>query len=230
MTAMLEVDGLHVRRGKRVVNDRIAFTTATNQVLVIVGPNGAGKTTLLDAIAGLVPASGSVRFRGLELHGLRDRARVISYMPDDLVLPEEMSISRSLGLTSDAANVAVLGVAALLDRRGNALSRGEAKRCQLAAALAMPRPVVLLDEPLGAFDPRQLRDVIPVVRAAASDRTIILTVHQLRTAELIADRVLLLSEGRVLASGSVAELRERAGLPEGPFDEVFIALLGERAV
>ena len=111
--------------------------------------------------------------------------------------------------------------------RGHELSRGEQKRCLLCAAFDLDRPVVLLDEPLGAFDPRQLRSLIPLLREIARERAIVLTVHQMRSAELIADRIVLLAAGRLVASGTVAELRMRARLPDAPFDDVFLALLEE---
>ncbi|HEY0990151.1 MAG TPA: ATP-binding cassette domain-containing protein, partial [Kofleriaceae bacterium] len=120
-----------------------------------------------------------------------------------------------------------LEVARLLGERGNELSRGEQKRCQLCAALETERPVVLLDEPLGAFDPRQLRSIAPLLREAARARAILLTVHQMRSAELIADRIAMLARGQLIASGTVAELRARAGLDSAPFDDVFLALLDE---
>jgi ABC-type multidrug transport system ATPase subunit len=115
----------------------------------------------------------------------------------------------------------------LLGVRGNELSRGEQKRCQLCAALDVERPVIVLDEPLGAFDPRQLRSLLPVLREAATTRAIALTVHQMRSAELVADRIVLLAGGRLIATGTAAELRAQAGLADTPFDDVFLALLDE---
>jgi ABC-2 type transport system ATP-binding protein len=164
-----------------------------------------------------------VRWDGRELASLRERARVLAYMPDELVLPDEMPIALALGVER-----AGLDVGPLLAARGGELSRGEAKRVQLAAALATDRPLLLLDEPFGAFDPRQLRAIVPEVREAARDRALLVTVHQMRTAERVADRIVLLAGGRVIADGSVAELRARTSLPDAPFDDVFLALLETR--
>jgi ABC-2 type transport system ATP-binding protein len=165
-----------------------------------------------------------VRWDGGTLSSVGDRASVLAYMPDE-VLPHEMPIARALGLDSSASPVRALEVEALLAARGGELSRGEAKRVQLAAALAADRPLLLLDEPFGAFDPRQLRSMLPIVRDASQRRALLVTVHQMRTAELVADRIVLLASGRVIADGTVGELRAQADLPDAPFDDVFLALL-----
>jgi ABC-2 type transport system ATP-binding protein len=223
----LEVAALTARAGGQDVLTGVTFDVAAGEIVAIVGPNGAGKTTLLECIAGLRPAAGAVHHEGRELRTLADRARVMSYMPDELVLPPETSVEHALGIDPRSALAAKLEIAHLLAVRGHELSRGEQKRCLLCAAFDLDRPVVLLDEPLGAFDPRQLRSLIPLLRESARARAIVLTVHQMRSAELIADRIVLLAAGRLVASGTVAELRTRARLADAPFDDVFLALLEE---
>jgi ABC-2 type transport system ATP-binding protein len=223
----LEISALSAHAGGRDVLAGISLEVATGEIVAIVGPNGAGKTTLLECIVGLRPASGAVRLEGRELRTFGDRARILSYMPDELVLPHETSVALALGIEPRSALAAKLEITNLLAVRGSELSRGEQKRCQLCAALEPARPVVLLDEPLGAFDPRQLRSVIPLLREAAKTRAILLTVHQMRSAELVADRIVMLAGGRVIASGTVADLRARAGSSSSAFDDVFLALLDE---
>jgi ABC-2 type transport system ATP-binding protein len=220
--AGLELDGLPARFGV----ENVTLRARRGEIVAIVGPNGAGKTTLLECVAGLrETTAGAVRWDGHTLASVRDRARVLAYMPDELVLPSEMPIARALGLEATASPARALEVEALLAARGGELSRGEAKRVQLAAALAAERPLLLLDEPFGAFDPRQLRSLLPIVRDASQRRALLVTVHQMRTAELVADRIVLLASGRVVADGTVGELRAREELPDAPFDDVFLALL-----
>lgn len=221
----LEVVALAARAGGRAVLTDITFEVTVGEIVVIVGPNGAGKTTLLECIAGLRAASGSVRFAGRSLRSLAERARVMAYMPDALVLAPELSVARSLGIPAGAGLAAQLEIGHLLAARGNELSRGEQKRCELCAVGELDRPVLLLDEPLAAFDPRQLRAILPVLRELARTRAVVVTVHQMRSAELIADRIVLLAGGRLIAIGTVAELRARTGLDAAPFDDVFLALL-----
>jgi ABC-2 type transport system ATP-binding protein len=223
----LDVHALHAHAGGRTVLSEVAFAAAVGEIVAIVGPNGAGKTTLLECIAGLRPARGEVRFDGTPLRTFADRARVLSYMPDELVLPNEMSVALALGIAPQSPFASRLEIASLLGARGSQLSRGEQKRCQLCALFDIARPVILLDEPLGAFDPRQLRTLLPVLREIAKQHAVVLTVHQMRTAELVADRIVMLAGGQIIASGTVAELRQRAGLADAPFDDVFLALLDE---
>jgi ABC-2 type transport system ATP-binding protein len=223
----LEVIGLDAHASGRTVLSNVSFEAAVGEIVAIVGPNGAGKTTLLECVAGLRAVRGEVRFGERPLRTFADRAAVLSYMPDEVVLPNETSVSRALGIAAESSFAAKLEVASLLEVRGSELSRGEQKRCQLCAVFAAARPVILLDEPLAAFDPRQLRTLMPVLREIAKQHAVVVTVHQMRTAELVADRIVMLAAGQIIASGTVAELRKRAGLADAPFDDVFLALLDE---
>ena len=97
---------------------------------------------------------------------------------------------------------------------------------QLFAALCTNRPVIVLDEPLGTFDPLQLLGVLDLLRErAAAGTSLLLSVHQMSDAEKIASRVLILDAGRALACGSLAELRARAGVPDASLEAAFLALL-----
>jgi ABC-2 type transport system ATP-binding protein len=221
----LQVSALSARAGGRDVLSDVTFEVSSGEIIAVVGPNGAGKSTLLECAAGLRPSAGNVRFGDRPLARFSDRAGVVAYMPDEVVLPSEMTVSRALGIQVDSPLAKKLDVAPLLRARGNELSRGEQKRCLLCATFELERPVILLDEPLGAFDPRQLRTLVPLVRELAAECAIVITVHQMRAAELVADRVVMLADGRVIANGTVAELRDRTKLPDAPFDDVFLALL-----
>ncbi|MBX3234447.1 MAG: ABC transporter ATP-binding protein [Labilithrix sp.] len=217
----LRIEGLTVARGGRAVVEEVTFDVPSSGIVAIVGPNGAGKTTLLEAIVGLLPSRGRVHHDGAELRSFRERAAVFSFMPDEARLPEEVRVAT---LLRDAGG---FGVAGLRARRGSELSRGEAKRVWLALTAALRRPVAVLDEPFGAFDPLQLEDLLPAFRASVTGA--IVTVHQLATAEAIADQIVILAGGRVVASGTMAELRTRAGLLDGSLDQVFRTLLGKRS-
>lgn len=225
MSKHLELEGLGARAGSRVLLDAVSLEVARGETLAVVGPNGAGKTTLLECVVGLRAHAGVVRYAGVAWDSFAQRAQRVAYMPDELRLPDEVDARRALLIDEGSAWIDALRVRELISRVGSRLSRGEEKRVQLCAALSLQRPVVVLDEPFAALDPRQLRDMLPVFRAAVRDAATLVTVHQMRTAELVADRLLLLSEGRVVAVGSAAELRQRTGLANAPFEEVFLALL-----
>ena len=224
MSERLELEGLGARAGSRALLSAVSFDVARGETLAIVGPNGAGKTTLLECVVGMRPHTGVVRYAGTTWSSLAQRAACVAYMPDELRLPDEVNAQSGL-LIDESPWIDALRVRELLPRPGHQLSRGEGKRVQLCAALSLQRPVLVLDEPFAALDPRQLRDVLPVFRAATRDAATLVTVHQMRTAELVADKLLLLSEGHAIAQGSAAELRQRTGLPDGPFEDVFLALL-----
>lgn len=212
--AALEVEGLRVERAGRRVVDDISFIAKEGEVLGVLGPNGAGKTTVLEAVAGLIAAErGTIRYAGERIEGFRDRAAVMAYMPDEAQLPEEVSVGTALGVRM------LEGASDLLARRGGALSRGEEKRAWLAWTLAMDRAVALLDEPFGAFDPVQLDGILDLVRGRArKGAAVVATIHQMSIAERIADRVVILNEGRVVAAGTCEEL--------GPLEEAFRAHVG----
>lgn len=225
-TAGLAVRGLGVCIGRRTILEAIDLEVRPGEIVAVIGPNGAGKTTLLEAIAGLRPVqAGTVAVDGRVLDGFAGRATSMSYMPDAAVLPEETTIGAALGLRAGTPLVSHFDIASLLEARATTISRGEAKRAELCAAMALGRRVVLLDEPFGAFDPRQLRAIVPVVRSAVGDSAVVVTVHQMNVAELLADRIMLVANGRALACGALADLQARAGAPRAPLDEVFVRLL-----
>jgi ABC-2 type transport system ATP-binding protein len=109
------------------------------------------------------------------------------------------------------------------------LSRGEKRRVSLFAALCTNRPFALLDEPLGTFDPLQLLDVLDVLRECARMGTaLLLSAHQMSDAEKIASRILILDQGRVMALGSMTELRAQVARPLASLEEIFLCMLQER--
>ncbi|TAK33287.1 MAG: ABC transporter ATP-binding protein [Myxococcaceae bacterium] len=234
----LAVEGLSLRRNGRLVLDGVTFEAAGGEVVALIGPNGAGKTTLLECLTGLQRADrGTVAFGGAALTSLAGRSAVFAYMPDDAEAPAELTVREWMAFAArvhrtPAAKVRQLSerlrVAPLLGARAGDLSRGERRRVALCTTLCAERPVVVLDEPLGVFDPRQLRDVLAVLQGvAAAGAALVVSVHQMSDAEKIADRVMLLAAGRVVAFGSLPQLRAQASAaPDAPLEAVFLALLG----
>jgi len=235
----LLVDRITVDRGGRTVVDNVSVRLAPGDIVTVVGPNGAGKSSLLEAILGLLPpASGCVTFGGRPLRDLPARARVFSYMPDEAEPPREVRVETLVvhaeqfgkpppSLAADL--VAQLGLKLLLSERVGRLSRGQKRRVLLFLALCSSRPVVVLDEPLAAFDPLQLLDVLPVLRnRAAAGIGLLLSAHQMTDAEKIASRVLVLDAGVAIACGTLAELRSQTGRAGGSLEDVVLDLLRAR--
>lgn len=235
----LDVEGLTLRVRERVLVDDADFFACAGEVTAVIGPNGAGKTSLLEATLGLRHLeAGEVRFQGRRLSTFPERARVFAYLPDQSELPSEVGVRTLVehALRSASGKVPVdelrglLGLEPLLGSGAGVLSRGERQRVQLFCTLVLGRPVVVLDEPFSPFDPLQLRVVYQALRLITSGGAAILaSIHQLADAERMADRVLLLAEGKVLAFGTPSELKRAAGNADSSLEEAFVALLEARS-
>jgi ABC-2 type transport system ATP-binding protein len=231
---LIEIAALTKRYGDQFALADVEFDVRAGEVLGIIGPNGAGKTTLLEAIAGLLPTdSGAVLWQGIALP-LAQRRNNIFYLPDGLRPYRDQFVARVLiffaGVYRRPASqladaVERFGLAAVLQKRVHALSKGYARRLVLALGLLTPHPLLLMDEPFDGFDLRQTREVMHLLRAlATTGRTLVLAIHQLTDAERVCDRFLLLAEGRVLAHGTLDDLRARAARPAATLEDIFLAL------
>ncbi len=240
----LVVRGMSLARGGRAVLAGVDLDVKPGEIVALIGPNGAGKTTLLECMIGVRRAdAGRVQHRGTDLSRWRDRCAVFAYMPDEADPPAELSVREVIECASSAEGasrsvaddlIRGLQLGPLMSASAGALSRGERRRVALFQALCTAKPVVVLDEPFGAFDPRQLLDVLAVVRSrAAAGLSIVASIHQMTDAEKIADRLVLLADGLVVAFGSLAELKQRAAERVGETTEpltlerVFLALLAD---
>ncbi len=215
-------------RGCKVVGP-LDFELERGGTTVLLGPNGAGKTTLLRLLARVLPPSqGKIFFEGAPYTGLsrRELARRLSYVPQvrpesvpftvgELVLQGRFPHLPALAMAPspadhDAVERALLlaGVTSLKNRALDELSGGERQSAYIAAALAQEAPVLLLDEPTTHLDPRHQRSVVALVKnlALGGDHTVLMATHDLRVAAAVADRVVALKEGRVLATGPPGEL------------------------
>jgi ABC-2 type transport system ATP-binding protein len=214
----LEVSGLVVRYGSVVAVDGVSFSAEAGEVLALLGPNGAGKTSTVETLEGYRrPSGGSVRVLGLD--PVADAASLvprIGVMLQSGGVYPGMSAREVLSLFAayydDPADPAELlaqvgldGVAGTAWRR---LSGGEQQRLSLALALVGRPEVAFLDEPTAGIDPQGrlvIRDVIRSLRDTGV--CVLLTTHELDEAERVADRVVIIDHGRVLADGTPAELR-----------------------
>jgi ABC-2 type transport system ATP-binding protein len=231
----MTVHGIVKVFGDRQVLADVSFDVASGEILGLIGPNGAGKTTLLECIAGLAPTDGGeVRWRGTSLPPQRRKERLF-YVPEAISPYPDQRTSEVLKFFREAYRqpvsrleqlVRALGLAAALAKPVSALSKGYRRRFLLALGLLAPRPVLLLDEPFDGFDLRQTREVMNLLQNETVDgRTLVLSIHQLGDAQRVCDRLVLLSGGRVMGVGTVAELTASARLPIGSdLEEVFLAL------
>ena len=210
--------------GKTVVRDLSLAEAAPGQVLSLIGPNAAGKSTLLRALAGLHPAQGKVMLDGRELNGLSlaERAKRVTYMPQTLPQGVALTVLETLvsalraapieGASQDDAATALdvldrLGLRALAMQRLDQLSGGQRQLASLAQAVVRGPRLLLLDEPTSALDLHHQLRVLNLVRELAAERgmIVIMVLHDLQAAARASDRVVVLSEGVVVADGTPSE-------------------------
>jgi ABC-2 type transport system ATP-binding protein len=217
----LRVAGLERDFGSVRALRGVDLQVARGEVLGFLGPNGAGKTTVMRVLAGLLlPTAGQVEILGEPLapNDARQRARV-GYLPEaspaypDLDVLEFLRFAGAVaGLSRRARRLAVDRVVDTCDLGGvrrrplRALSKGYRQRVGLAQALLRDPPVLLLDEPTSGLDPNQVLSLRALVRDLGGTRTIVFSSHHLSEVQAVADRVVILHAGRVVADGPPAAL------------------------
>ena len=236
---MLELIDLHRRFGDVVALDGVSFEVAEGRILGFVGPNGSGKTTTMRIALGVLEAdAGAVRWQGAPLDATGRRR--FGYMPEERGLYPKMRVHEQLiylarlhGLNRADADMRAttvletLGVADRARDRVETLSLGNQQRVQLAAALVHEPRCLVLDEPFSGLDPVGVDVLTEVLRRQARDQgvPVVFSSHQLDLVERFCDEVVLIDHGRVVARGTIEELRasrarrllriEVAGAPAG---------------
>jgi iron complex transport system ATP-binding protein len=225
--ATLGLERVSVRYDGAVAVHEVSASAAPGEWVGVIGPNGAGKSSLLRAIAHLVPHAGVVSVGGEPTAKLsrRRRAQLIAYVPQQPELPVGMGVLEYtllgrtphigyFGVESEADRTVCaeildrLDLAAMATRQLGTLSGGELQRVVLARALAQDAPVLLLDEPTSALDLGRRMDALELVDELRRERglTVLSAMHDLTLAAQFADRLILLSAGRILATGSPADV------------------------
>ena len=245
--AILEVVGLRKAFGSLVAVDDVSFGLEAGHLIGLLGPNGAGKTTTVSMIAGLVtPDRGEVLVAGRRLAGDTDPAkRRIGLVPQDLALYEELSARDNLrffgalyglsGAVLDKAIAQALELVGLSDRARDAVkvfSGGMKRRMNLAAGILHDPDILLLDEPTVGVDPQSrnaIFDNLEVLKARG--KALLYTTHYMEEAERLADRIVIIDHGRVIADDTLAALEANAAgaaAAGGPFtlEAVFLTLTG----
>lgn len=223
--AGLVVAGVTVRVGAATLVDDAGFTAPAGGLTALLGPNGAGKSTLLRAVAGIErPAAGSVVFDGDDLLALprRERARRLALVEQEAGTELPLTVRAVVGLgrtphesflgghDPDAAQtiedaMQTAGVAGFADREFTSLSGGERQRVMLARVLAQEPRILLLDEPTNHLDVSAQLEVLELLGGlAAAGTTVVAALHDLTLAAAHADAVVVMSHGRVVASGPTA--------------------------
>ncbi len=224
---MIEVDALHKQYGELTAVDEVSFTAEGGAIFGLLGPNGAGKTTTISCISGLLkPTSGRVRILGHDVvtDGIRAK-KALGVVPQEIALYEEVSAVENLRYWGGAYGLGgahlkrriseVLDLTGLLDRAREPVKRysgGMKRRLNFACGIVHEPQVLLLDEPTVGVDPQSRVRLLELVREQAAAGTCVLyTTHYMEEAEHLCDRLAIIDHGRLIARGTLPELRARTG-------------------
>ena len=211
----------------------------------LLGPNGAGKTTTLRMVAGLLkPDQGSISVFGIDaLAEPVEAKRIMAWVSDEPMIYDKLTPTEYLefvaGLWSIEPELAQarandligwLGLTPHAHERCEGFSKGMRQKVSLAGALVHDPRLIILDEPLTGLDAGSARQVKNVLRErVAAGGTVIMTTHILEVAERMADRIGVIAGGRLIAQGTLAELRIKAGKGDDSLEDTFLALVAEQA-
>ncbi len=225
MADLLEVRDLRKRYGERLAVDGVSLTVPAGRVLALLGPNGAGKSTTVGMICGLTTAdSGTVRVGGVALAGDAAAAkRRIGLVPQELAIFEDLSALANVELFGalydlpraqlKARAAEVLAMVGLADRahdKPGTFSGGMKRRLNIACALVHDPELIVLDEPTAGVDPQSRNAIFDNLEALKrAGKALVYTTHYMEEAERLADRVVIIDHGRVVADGTLPELYRR---------------------
>ena len=218
---MIEVQNLTKVYGGKVAVEDVSFKIRNGRIYGLLGPNGAGKSTTMNIIAGcLSPTEGTVLVNGYDVCDQPIEAkRQIGYLPEQPPLFTDMTPKEYLTFVAEAKGVSddlidrqvkeamtVTDILSVKDRLIRNLSKGYRQRVGIAQAILGSPDIVILDEPTVGLDPQQLTEIRALVRKLGAKLTVIISSHILSEIAELCDHVIILSEGRVVADSSMAEL------------------------
>jgi ABC-2 type transport system ATP-binding protein len=244
---MIEVKNLTKRYGDHVALNNMSFSVGENTIIGFLGPNGAGKSTTMNIITGYLSASsGSVKVGGYDILDQPNQAKkLIGYLPEIPPLYPDMTVREYLDFVYELKKVtlprekhireicALVKIQDVSKRLIANLSKGYRQRVGLAQALIGNPPVLILDEPTVGLDPKQIIEVRNLIKSLGKNHTVILSSHILPEVQAVAERILVVNRGRLVADGTPFELEHNMSAEhhisvriEGAAEEVEKALRG----
>jgi ABC-2 type transport system ATP-binding protein len=234
---MIEVKGLVKNYGNKRAVDGISFAVRRGDILGFLGPNGAGKSTTMKMITGFLrPDAGTATVDGIDVvdHPVAVK-RKLGYLPESAPAYGEMTVDEFLGFVAEVRGFKGTGRESQVDRAVGlthlesvrkqtieTLSKGYKQRVGFAQALLHDPPVLVLDEPTDGLDPNQKNEVRALIKSMAVEKAVILSTHILEEVEAICNRVIIISQGKVVADETPAQLQARQ--PGARLDEIFRTL------
>jgi ABC-2 type transport system ATP-binding protein len=240
----IEIRGL-TKHFDRPAVDRLDLSVRVGELYALLGPNGAGKTTALRMLVGLLkPDAGSICVLGADVLADPVAAKqVMAWIPDEPMIYDKLTpleylefVAGLWGIDALAAEAGAGELLRRLDLRSHAnercerLSKGMRQKVALAGALVHDPRVIILDEPLTGLDAAASRQVKRVLRERiGAGATVIMTTHILEVAERMADRIGVIAAGRLIAEGTLEELRRQVGKSAVTLEDTFLTLVAEEA-
>ena len=238
---MLKVKNLTKKFGGLIAVDNLSLEIGAGEILACIGPNGSGKTTTVKMLTGLyLPTSGEIEIGGISLAENPEKAKaMIGYIPDEPFIYEKMSGREFLGFvgalygmtredsTTQAKKYLPLfpGLEEVIDGFVENYSRGNKQKLTIVAALIHRPALLLIDEPMVGLDPQSALAVKKLLKDFSHNGgAVFLCTHMLSVAEELAGRIGVLEKGKLIALGTLQELRAKASKPQGTLEEVYLAL------
>jgi ABC-2 type transport system ATP-binding protein len=205
--------------GKQKALDQVSFSVTKGELLGFLGPNGAGKSTLMKIVTGYLPAtSGEVWFDNQRMTtdntGIRQQ---IGYLPEHNPLYTDLYVRESLEITAGFYKlrnkqrvkemVELTGLGDEQHKKIGSLSKGYRQRVGLAQALIHDPQMLILDEPTSGLDPNQLEEIRHLIRSISREKTVILSSHIMQEVEAVCSRVVIINKGKLVADGSITEIK-----------------------
>lgn len=219
---MVEVRHLLKKYGKHTAVDDLSFVAKTGQIYGFLGPNGAGKSTTMNMMTGyLAPTGGEVIIEGYDMMKEPEKAKQnVGYLPEVPPVYPDMTVREYLRFASELKRVPkaeqkqqieevmeLTSVADMSERLIKNLSKGYRQRLGLAQAILGKPKVLILDEPMAGLDPRQIIEMRDLIRRLGREHTVILSSHILSEISAVCDHIMIISGGKLIASGSPEELQ-----------------------
>ncbi|MBI4117469.1 MAG: ATP-binding cassette domain-containing protein [Parcubacteria group bacterium] len=223
---MIVVKNLTKTYGSFVAVDDISFDIATGEIVGFLGPNGAGKTTTMRILSRfLEPTRGMITIDGMDVQKKDIEVRKkIGYLPENTPLYSDMTVREFLHFSASLHDIqrrdinrkltdvaSRCGIGDRLHQEIGKLSKGYKQRVGLANALISDPQILILDEPTSGLDPNQVMEMRQLIKAAAKDKTILLSSHILSEVEATCDRVIIIHRGKLVATGKTQDIRKQLG-------------------
>ena len=218
---MIVTENLTKQYGKQLALNNVDVTIKKNSITGLIGPNGAGKSTLMKLICGYIsPTKGKVTIDGTQVEGNDPEIkRKIGYLPENNPLYQDMYVKEYLAYVADIYKIknknekikdiiSLTGLEKEQHKKIEMLSKGYKQRVGLAQAIIHDPQIIILDEPTSGLDPNQIIEIRNVISELGKDKTVLLSTHILQEVEAICHQVIIVNEGKIVASNQTSEIQD----------------------